>query len=780
METPDDLPTSPPPSVSLTRDLIDRRVPHILAIYAGASWGLVEFTAFATDEFLLSPHWTRMVLLTLLMMLPSVFMLAWYHGKPGRDRDSPARTEKIGIPANLALCVVVLFALFGEEDLGSATTSITVETEEGGTVEREVPKTEFRKTTTMFPLDLGPGIAEDESWISYAVPEALALDLMADDFFVPTRTFGYESYARERGFDSFTAAPLSLKRALAQELYTEFMAVGEIDRMDHMLRVTLRLYRVDNGSPAGETVHEGTDFLALVDEMSGPVKAALQIPSRPGIEDLPVRERLSENPAAVAAFFKGFYHNFTDRDTEAAIGYLSTATTLDPSFAVAQHTLFRVLQTSGQGKAVAVVPLTLAMENLYRMPERYGFQVKGDYYRLTGEMDRAEALVEMWIELYPNDLNALQTQAEMQVAKRDWEGVLSTLAAIRRVDPLDGSLILLTARAQAQAGNHDQALSLLTEYVERFPGDAFGYSTLADFHRRRGRYDDARTALERAIVLEPLAPDLVKELADLDLDNGRLNEARAGYERLLAQARTPNRRTEALRGLTHYHGRRGEMAEAISAIEARLQEEAGFRTPREIASGRIDDVFVYLDAGRVDDAVALLEEWRVVFRASPPIWLSRLAVRVTLAAEGVDAALTAYRHASEVLETRGLEGLRPTHLGDLGLIRDRAGDHAGAAESFQAAIALSPEGSFYRGAGRALRRLGLLDEAEAELREALRLVPADPHALLEMALLMEVRGDIEAAMDHLASALTVWENADDDFEPARDARAKLAELKSRG
>ena len=776
MESSEKPPPPPGPSVSLARDLIGRRVPHILAIYAGASWGLVEFTAFAADEFVLSPHWTRMVLVALLILLPSVFMFAWFHGKPGRDRDSLARTEKIGIPANVGLCVVVLWVLFAGKELGLATTLITVEAEEGGTVEREVPKTEFRKTTMLFPFDLGPGIAEDESWISYAVPEALVLDLMADDFFVPIRAFGYESYARERGFDGFAAAPHSLKRALAQELYAEFMAVGEIDRMDDVLRVTLRLYRVGNGSLAGETVHEGTDFLALVDEMSGPVRAALQIPPREGIEDLAVRERLSENAPAVAAFFKGFFHNFTDRDTEAAIGYLSIATTLDPSFAVAQHTLFRVLQASGQGEAVALIPLKLAMENLYRMPERYGFQVKADYYKLTGEMDRAEALVEMWVELYPNDLNALQTQVEMQISKRDWEGVLSTLVVIRRIDPLDGSLILAMAQTHSQLGNHDQALSLLTEYVRRFPGDVVGYSRLADSHRRRGRYDDARAALERAIVLEPLAPHLMRELADLDLDNGRLDEARAEYERILAQARTPNQRTQAFHGLMHYHHRRGEVAEAIGAMEARLQEEAGFKTRREIASGRYGDLFVYLDAGHVDDAVSLLEEWRVVFQASPPTWLPLVAVRVALAAEGVDAALTAYQQASEVLETGDLERFRPTLLENMGLIRDQARDYEAAAESFQAAIALSPERQLYRGAGRALRRAGLLDEAEAELREALRLVPADPHTHLETALLMEARGDVEAAVEHLMTALDVWENADDDYEPAREARAKVAEL----
>ena len=183
METPQSPPSSRPSWVSRARELIDRRVPHILAIFAGASWGLVEFTAFAVDEFLFSPHWTRMVLTTLLMMLPSVFLLAWFHGKPGKNRDSLARTEKIGIPANLLLCVVVLAALFRGAELGSVTTATTVETEDGETLERQRPKTEFTKTTALFPLDLGPGMTQDESWISYAVPEALTLDLLADEFF---------------------------------------------------------------------------------------------------------------------------------------------------------------------------------------------------------------------------------------------------------------------------------------------------------------------------------------------------------------------------------------------------------------------------------------------------------------------------------------------------------------------------------------------------------------------------------------------------------------------
>ncbi len=772
MEKPESPPSPQPSWASLPRDLIQRRVPHILAIYAGASWGLVEFTAFAVDEFLLSPHWTRLVMVTLFMVLPSVFMLAWFHGKPGRERDQLARTEKVGIPANLVLCVVVLAALFRGVELGSVTTSVTVETEDGETIERQVPNPAFAKTVALFPLDLGPGMAEDEAWVSYAVPEALRLDLLADEFFVPIPFYRSESYLRERGFENLTETPLTLKRELAQGSFAGFMMVGEIDRVDDLFQVTLRVYRVGKGSLAGETSHEGADLLELVDEMSGPVKNALEIPARDAVEDLPVRGRLSDNPAAVEAFFKGFFRYRAHQDTEGATEYLTAATTLDPSFTIAQYTLHLVLRGSAQSEVVATAPLGAAMDHLYRVPERSSFAIKAEFYLETGEMDKWRRVVGMWAGLYPNDLTALRSLAGIQLANGDHEGALATLATIRQLDPMDGRPILVMAGSHEMLGNHDQSLALLAEYVERFPGDVLGYYGLADYHRRRARYEDAREVLERAVALEPLAQEPARRLADLDLDVGRLEEARAGYEHLLGQARTPAERAHALSSLTHYHHRRGEMAAAIQVIERR-KEESGFETPLGMAIG---DIFVYLDAGRTDEAAALLEELRAGLPPSLSSAVASAAVHVALSVEGVEAALEAHRQASEAAEARSILELRPTLIGDLGVIRDHAGDYAGAVESFRAAIALSPEARFHLGAGRALRSVGLLDEAEAELREALRLVPADPRSHLEMALLMETRGEIGAAVEHLTSALTVWEPADEDFEAAHRARTKLAEL----
>ena len=88
------------------------------------------------EEFLLSPHWTRVALISSVLLVPSVLIFAWFRGKAGRDRM--AKAEKLGVPANVAFCVALLWAVFAETDLGAATTAVTVETEDGEVIQRAV------------------------------------------------------------------------------------------------------------------------------------------------------------------------------------------------------------------------------------------------------------------------------------------------------------------------------------------------------------------------------------------------------------------------------------------------------------------------------------------------------------------------------------------------------------------------------------------------------------------------------------------------------------------
>ena len=219
------------------------------------------------------------------------------------------------------------------------------------------------------------------------------------------------------------------------------------------------------------------------------------------------------------------------------------------------------------------------------------------------------------------------------------------------------------------------------------------------------------------------------------------------------------------------------MEEAIGMADAWFDEISAAETPMQVAQDRFSDIDVYLDAGRYDDAVALFEELRS--QLQPPLsdyYVPHWQVHIALGAEDIDAARGAHHAALDAMEATEFGVLRPALTGDLGRIEELDGNYDAAVANYRDAMAQDPGRNLHRRTGRALRKAGRPDEAEEELREALHLRPADPRAHLEMALVLEARGDAAGAVEHLRSALAAWENADESFEPAGEARALLAAL----
>ena len=761
---------------SLTRKLFERRVPQVLLIYAGASWGLVESTAFMVDEFLLSPHWPRVVMAALVLLLPSVVMLAWHHGRPGRDEVPMA--EKIGIPVNLVLAAAMLVLLFRGANLGPRTTTAFVEMG-GETVERTVAKPEFRKRTALSRFDAAPGLGEDELWLTYMAPFALGLDLAADDFFEPISLSVFNERLAEFGLQPAGDLPLPLRWAVAELLHATFIVSGAVDRTGSGYRVTMNIDNTESGQRVSETVHEGPDFLALFDEMSGTLAEALDLPVRDGVEDLPIRDRLTENEAALEAFGRAYAKLLAGpAELEAAIEGLRAATALDPTFAVAQYDL-SVAYLEDNRAEEAIAALRAVLDHLYRLPERMGFRARADYYFLTAQPEQEWATVEMWVALHPEDPAALERYSIVQSMRGDGAGQIRTLETLYRLSPANHSLLKRLAGARESLGDDDGARAALEQYARRMPADYTGHLELARIHRRLGAHDIAREHLERGIIVEPLNPGPVGELALLDLHLGRFEEALAGLERARALARTPRQTARVLDQLKEYYRFRGQMEEAIQTAEAWLGTVSGVYTPLGIATLRFADIDIYLEAGRHKDAATLLEALRFQLKPfeSDPFFVTHSELRIALEAGEVAAARSTYLAEADWIEKWEAHTLQPILIADLGRIEEMVGNYEEAIRRYRDALSRD-DGMLdvYRRLGSALRKAGRLDEAEAELREALRRVPSDPHTHLEMATVLDARSDVEGAVSHLGRALAAWEPADETFKPARDARAKLAAL----
>ena len=762
-------------STSLARNLFERRVPQVLLLYAGAACALVAFTAFIVDEFLLSQSWTTVALVALGLQLPSVAVTAWFRGRPGRDAVPTAR--KFAIPANLAVTAFVLFLLFGGADLDARTTTATIEIG-GETVERTVARPEFRKRTALSRFNAAPGLGEEELWLTYMAPFALQLDLAADDFFEPIPVSEFTQRISDYGLPHAGDVPLPLRWAVAELLHATFIVSGTVDRMGDGYRVAMNVDNTDIGQRVSETVHEGPDFLVLVDEMSETLGQALDLPDRDEIVDLPVRDRLTGDEEALAAFGRAYATLLADPpDPEAAIEGLSAATLLDPTFAVAQHRL-SVVYLDNNRTEESVAAMESAIGHLYRLPERFRLEMEADHYFLTEQPEQGWAVIEKWVALHPEDPLALDYYSLMQTIRGDWEGLIRTLETRYRLNPSNHSLLKSLAEAHEHLGDRNRALATLEQYARRMPTDYTGHVDLGRIHRRMGELGIAIEHLERAVTVDPLSPNAAGELASLALDLGRFGTALAGYERAIELARTPRQKAAALDGLKAYYRFRGQMEDAIRTAEAWRAEASGSHTPLQIVQQRFADIEIHLDMGRHGEALALFEELRSEFEPleSDPFFVTHTKLRIALAAGETGVARSAYSAASDWIETWGADMMRPILIGDLGRIEEKDGEYALAVRHYTDAMAREPTLDLHRQRGRVLRKMARLDEAEAEMREALRLVPSDPYAHLEMAKVLVARGDTAGAKAHVVSALAAWKPADPSFEPAREARAMLAEL----
>ena len=279
--------------------LLERRIPQYVLVYIGVAWGSMEFTKLIVDVFLFSPHWTKVVILATFMLWPSYLLVVYRHGRPGADSWDLA--DKVAVPANVLVVGAALFFMFRGEDLGAATTSITVADETGNLVEREVPKQEFRKRTVLFDFD-ADALADDDLWLTSFVPHAVYIDTLGDDFIDPVGPDQFIEKLRRSGFPQLRNVPLALKREIADELHADWIFFGTIGKAGEQYTATVSLHAAGDGDRVAEDSYVADDLLDLVDRISADLRRHLEIPERDDVPDLPAREYFTSNEAALKPY----------------------------------------------------------------------------------------------------------------------------------------------------------------------------------------------------------------------------------------------------------------------------------------------------------------------------------------------------------------------------------------------------------------------------------------------------------------------------------------------
>ena len=98
------------PNKSFVKRLVERRIPHILGSYLVAGTSLILFIEYLVEKYQFPSYYPTLSLFALMGILPSVIILSYFHGAPGKDEWT--KVEKVGIPVNVFFIAVILF--FGD------------------------------------------------------------------------------------------------------------------------------------------------------------------------------------------------------------------------------------------------------------------------------------------------------------------------------------------------------------------------------------------------------------------------------------------------------------------------------------------------------------------------------------------------------------------------------------------------------------------------------------------------------------------------------------------
>jgi TolB-like protein/DNA-binding winged helix-turn-helix (wHTH) protein len=408
--------------------------------------------------------------------------------------------------------------------------------------------------------DMSP--TKDQEYFSDGLSEQLIHDL--------ARIPGLKVVGRSSAFQ-FKGRNEDL-RSVGKKLGVRNVLEGSVRREGSHLRITAELIKADDGFQLWSQTYdrEINDIFAVQDDIARAATDAMQLQLLAGNLQQPSSNLHSSNPEAYQAYLQADYfgmHGQNKEELAKALAYADTAVRLDGKYAPAW-----ALRASVQSKMAEV--------GLSNVPE--GFQ--------KARQDAQQA-----IELDPNLALAYLSLATVQI-DCDWDWNAAEVSVTRAAHFEPGNVEVFSRRSYLSRimGNLDQAIHFGQQAVTLDPLRTVSHSTLGYMLYAANRHDEARTALQKALDLNPQAGFVHLTLSKILIAEGEPQQALAeidketlDWAKLTGQALT-----------YHALGREQESDAAVRALIAKYGTDASFQIAQVYAfRGQSDKSFEWLERG---------------------------------------------------------------------------------------------------------------------------------------------------------------------------------------
>ncbi|HEU5086364.1 MAG TPA: tetratricopeptide repeat protein, partial [Roseiflexaceae bacterium] len=212
---------------------------------------------------------------------------------------------------------------------------------------------------------------------------------------------------------------------------------------------------------------------------------------------------------------------FEQREYNAALACFERALALDPQHAAAWNGIGRVRYHTGPPEAaVAAYTQAIAVDPHY-IPGYWGLGIL--YYAQLGAYDDALAIFRRGLQANPGEVDFYDGIGDAYARSGRFD---EALAAYRTAAQHNPEVFVNIGILNLNLGNYEQARADFQRVIDHHSDQAWNYRLLGFAYDRLGHNEQAITALERAVALDPSDYEARGALARVYRNAGREQEAR--------------------------------------------------------------------------------------------------------------------------------------------------------------------------------------------------------------------------------------------------------------